>query len=472
MRRASTRYIALLGRLDLRDTTIASPTDAALFLTRDSVTLEAAQEPAQKPTELSWWDWTVFLLQTAAEIEHSLMIQYLYAAYSLSEGPYKGAPPANAIQLARKWRRTVLGVAREEMGHLLTVQNLLHFIGGPLTFQREDFPYRSLLYPFQFVQEPLTKDSLAKYIVAEMPAAPAENLTEIKARASKAASGSMINRVGILYALLADIFADATKLEDPDLLADTAETVQGRMEDWFGSSIILARNVSSRAEAVEALRLIGEQGEGPWTSAAGPPSHYDRFLALYREYPETDSASASFAWVPTSPVPINPVTAAPIGASDAPHTVEISHPTSRLWAQLANVRYRMLLSFLAHALHLEGSMGIPSGRTAKGCLRDWAFEEMKGRSVSGLRVLAQKLALMPRREGTSADVESAGIPFELPYTLLLHEKEKQRWRQHLALIESSSNVMAALQSAGQVDVVLDELSAIDAERRTYIQSLL
>src|SRR5713226_9625849 len=103
MRRASTRYIALLGRLDLRDTTIASPTDAALFLTRDSVTLEAAQEPAQKPTELSWWDWTVFLIQTAAEIEHSLMIQYLYAAYSLSEGPYKGAPPANAIQLARKW---------------------------------------------------------------------------------------------------------------------------------------------------------------------------------------------------------------------------------------------------------------------------------------------------------------------------------------------------------------------------------
>jgi hypothetical protein len=27
-----------------------------------------------KPDELTWWDWTVFLLHTAAEIEHALMV--------------------------------------------------------------------------------------------------------------------------------------------------------------------------------------------------------------------------------------------------------------------------------------------------------------------------------------------------------------------------------------------------------------
>ena len=42
--------------------------------------------PGQKielPPEFTWRDYTVFLLTIAAQIEHSLMVQYLYAAYSL-----------------------------------------------------------------------------------------------------------------------------------------------------------------------------------------------------------------------------------------------------------------------------------------------------------------------------------------------------------------------------------------------------
>jgi hypothetical protein len=67
------------------------------------------------------------------------------------------------------WQDTILGIAREEMRHLLSIQNLLRAIGGPLRFEREGFPYRSQLYPFPFVLEPLTKNSLAKHVAAEMP---------------------------------------------------------------------------------------------------------------------------------------------------------------------------------------------------------------------------------------------------------------------------------------------------------------
>ena len=91
-------------------------------------------------------DEAVFLLHTAAEIEHALMVQYLYAAWSL---------PADATGKVGRWRREVLQVAREEMAHLAAVQNLLRFVGGPLNFDREDFPYRSELYPFPFRLEPL-----------------------------------------------------------------------------------------------------------------------------------------------------------------------------------------------------------------------------------------------------------------------------------------------------------------------------
>src|SRR5215203_586456 len=87
-----------------------------------------------KPDELTWWDWTVFLLHTAAEIEHALMVQYLYAGWSL---------PPDGADLVRRWRREVLQVAREEMAHFVAVQNLLRFVGGPLNFDREDFPYRT-----------------------------------------------------------------------------------------------------------------------------------------------------------------------------------------------------------------------------------------------------------------------------------------------------------------------------------------
>ncbi len=52
------------------------------------------------------------------------------------------------------------------------MQNLLRLIGGPLNFKRDDYPYRTDFYPFVFSLEPLTRESLAKYIAAEMPPPP------------------------------------------------------------------------------------------------------------------------------------------------------------------------------------------------------------------------------------------------------------------------------------------------------------
>src|SRR4051794_2866107 len=111
-------------------------------------------------------DEAVFLLHIAAEVEHALMVQYLYAAYSLKKPEDL---PKERQAIVRRWRKTLLGIAREEMGHLITVQNLLRLIGGPLVLEREDYPFRGDLYPFHFRLEPVSKESLSKYIVAEMP---------------------------------------------------------------------------------------------------------------------------------------------------------------------------------------------------------------------------------------------------------------------------------------------------------------
>src|SRR5215216_5669538 len=134
------------------------------------VVTEAAARPMEEQTmtlevvpAMSPRDEAIFLLHTAAEIEHALMVQYLYAAWSL---------PPQAPMAVQRWRRDILQVAREEMAHFASVQNLLRFVGGPLNFDREDFPFRTELYPFPFRLERLSRVSLARYVTAEMPAQP------------------------------------------------------------------------------------------------------------------------------------------------------------------------------------------------------------------------------------------------------------------------------------------------------------
>ena len=92
--------------------------------------------PEAPPPEFSPVDYVHFLLYIDAEIEHGLMVQYLYAAYSLG-GPQ--VPEAHRAKI-RGWQEVILGIAKEEMGHLISVQNILMLLGGPLDFGRDDFP--------------------------------------------------------------------------------------------------------------------------------------------------------------------------------------------------------------------------------------------------------------------------------------------------------------------------------------------
>jgi hypothetical protein len=54
------------------------------------------------------------LLRIGAEVEHALMVQYLFAAYTLIE---EQKDPTRRV-LVQKWKSTILETAREEMGHL------------------------------------------------------------------------------------------------------------------------------------------------------------------------------------------------------------------------------------------------------------------------------------------------------------------------------------------------------------------
>jgi hypothetical protein len=494
MRHRQERFLSLIGSnadsASFTDVDLAELPGEATGELRTPLTRIAADIGLAKPEELTGWDWTVFLLHTAAEIEHALMVQYLYAAFSLGEGNFQGPNvPSNAQTLVNDWRRKILGIAKEEMGHLITVQNLLRFIGGSLNFEREDFPFRSL-YPFRFQLEPLTKSSLAKYVAAEMPANPAlsdEELEEIIQRATGSAGGSNVNRVGPLYAELATIFADPAKLSDNDLFPNTADSFQANAEAWHAFGPIHVRQFRStsadplgRDAAVKALKEIDEQGEGLGQPTDATASHFGRFIAIYQQYPETDERIGPVDWIPFRPVPTNPNTLISPSSEADLERGRITHRVSRLWAQLANVRYRMLLLDVTHALHLEGPMEEMDGSTPtmRGHLRDWAFQEMRGESFDGgLEGISERLVRLPLKAEGSSQERAAALPFELPYTLALPDRDlpnrdRDRWRLHLALIKSASSLIAQIESVPVSDALLDELKRIDAERQRLIEEHL
>ncbi len=101
------------------------------------------------------------LLKEASEIEHSLMVQYLFAAFTLKP-KYQGlvGPPEPSSD-------GLLGVAIQEMQHLAAVNKLLVALGSSPNLERQDFPYEPDTYPFPPRLERLTRYSLARYTYVE-----------------------------------------------------------------------------------------------------------------------------------------------------------------------------------------------------------------------------------------------------------------------------------------------------------------
>src|ERR1700678_6496 len=254
----------------------------------------------------TWLDDLIDLLHSAAGIEHELMVQYLYAAYSLGGDQVPKTDVAHAM--VREWRRNLLAIAKEEMGHFLTVQNILTVLGGSVLWTRGNHPWDDQFFPLrkhEFTR--FSMDSLYCYIYAEAPPKTAavvktyydisrKQVKEIIDRARKEVGEKEPHRVQQLYAKIVSI------VKNPDLIPDSAfhpETysVQASWEEWgkghkpylsfpenseatdtppmlalqspasvwiaptARQAAVIVPQVATRTQVLEALQLIGEQGE-------------------------------------------------------------------------------------------------------------------------------------------------------------------------------------------------------------------
>jgi hypothetical protein len=428
--------------------------------------------PAQEQPNLDIYttahERAVYLLHIGAEVEHALMAQYLYAGYSLG-GPHLSDPAHQ--RLAQRWRATVLEVAREEMGHWATVNNLLTLIGGPLAFEREDYPIPANLYPFPFELEPLTKKSLGKYVLCEMPNDETikalkleQEMDEIR-KVVGLGDDFKVQRVGIIYDAVAALFSKPVVPKDPkpqppafisssDIQSESLR-FQVSPDAWgLGYKDILIETAYDRDSALAAVKAISVQGEGS-TIDKLEESHFGKFLNIYRHFPDDGE------WAPSRNLARNPTT-----DQSAPFDRRITNMVALLWGGLFNLRYRMLLMFLAHAFRIEAPLKA-SGRTPRGLLLSWAFGEMYH-----LRSITEIMMALPLHE--AGDSLLAGPPFEMPYSLSLGVREGDRWRLHRDLLLASQQYVRALreESDGRYESYLKGLHTANQSALDQVLTLL
>jgi hypothetical protein len=416
-------------------------------------------EPFKVPSQFNGKDYITMLLQIDAEIEQGLMLQYLYSAYSIGGSQI----PEKYQEKVHTWQNIILGIAKEEMGHFISVQNVLKVIGAPLNFGRESYPWDSPFYPFPFTLEKFSLTSLAKYVYAEASSDWLDGgdplAAEIKASVKLTVEDP--HTVGALFIVLLQLIKDPEVISDETFQAATYN-YQAKFGEWGrgykegdrgsdGKSVytkspdVLVAALLSRDDAYNALNEIAEQGEG-LDVKVGTPSHFERFLHIYKEYKELlKDTEGNFN--PSRDVATNPYVCPKSDIIEEPEfkasaieveSDKITDPEAILWADLCDIRYRLLLNFLNHSFLLDDGYNHSGNTSPRGMIINSSFGEMYN-----LRSLATILVQTPIAENSK---KMAGPPFTLPYTFDLPFGEHNRWRSHKDLLEASNNLIIQLKN--------------------------
>ena len=178
-----------------------------------------------------------------------------------------------------------------------------------------------------------------------------------------------------------------------------------------------------------------------------PDTHYGRFLKIYNEL-RTSHHPSQFSWeVATNPVCDFSDVATKKKKKDRQFVLmqvdqkkkkvfemtQIENQCSRRWAALFNVRYRMLLNWLAHSLTLVRRDPPPPTSHLRGQIMHRVFGEMYN-----LKALAEFLVQMPLNERPGK--KKAGPPFQMPYRAALPPNERDIWVLHKGVLAASRDL--------------------------------
>jgi hypothetical protein len=112
-------------------------------------------------------------LHAASEVEHVLMCEYLFAAYSMKRSTDEGISAVD-LERSRRWGMASTFIARQEMEHLGLVLNILSAIGAPPYLGRPNFPQKKGYYgkgnPIEVTLTKFDLPTIERFVVYEAPA--------------------------------------------------------------------------------------------------------------------------------------------------------------------------------------------------------------------------------------------------------------------------------------------------------------
>jgi hypothetical protein len=309
----------------------------------------------------------IYMLCEAAELEHGIMCQYLFAAFSLKQGTSEGLTGDEAAAVSR-WRQRVSHVATQEMLHLALVQNLLSAIGAAPHLARPNLPQPANHYPagVQLALLPFGEQALRHFMFLERP----EGM-DLQDASGLAASGraqpllserDIVPRgqdfatVGHLYRSIEAGLAHLAELHGEDWLFVGPPRAQATTEHFSWPELIPVIDLASAQRAIDEILEQGEGSRGNWQDA-----HFGQFVEILDEYQQLRSANPAFE-------PVRPVMAANV----RPHEGDAEVPlisdllTARI-TDLFNVSYEILLQilerFFAHTQESDAQLKILADTT-------------------------------------------------------------------------------------------------------------
>jgi CDGSH-type Zn-finger protein/truncated hemoglobin YjbI len=242
----------------------------------------------------------IYMLCEAAELEHAIMCQYLYAAFSLKQ---RGDEGLNSRELERvdRWRKAISHIATQEMLHLALVQNLLSAVGGAPHLTRPNLPQPAGHYPPGVILTllPFGEDALRHFMFLERPEGmdlhDAPGLDAVSRAAPMMQQGDIVPRlqdfatVGHLYRSIEEGVKHLCAKYGESWLFVGPPEAQAKPEHFGWTQLVQVVGAQSAQRAVDTILDQGEGPRGHWRKA-----HFGQFVEILDEYLALKKANPSF----------------------------------------------------------------------------------------------------------------------------------------------------------------------------------
>jgi hypothetical protein len=404
-----------------------------------------------------------YLLSQGAELEHALMCQYLYAAFSLKteadglEGEW--------LERVERWRRVILEIAGEEMLHWAVVQNLLAAVGSAPFVSRPHMPHQAHGYPagVQLRLLPFGEDALQHFVYLERP----EGFElDDAALFEHAGPGLEPMRSGEIVPRGQDFDTQGTLYRAVERGLEHLAATLGEERLFIGPAFHQAdesafrwpdlKPIESLESALAALERIVEQGEGAtgdWRTA-----HFGRFLEVLEEYRTLREQEPDFD-------PVHPVAAAGVRAAEGVEPeAYITDPTTAACSDLFNAVYELLLQMIARYFafgHENPEQREVLARVSVSLMYD---------VVKPLGFLLARLPVGPEHPGATA-----GAIFQLPYRasfLLPHRRAAWiRYAERLEELAAFAGQIAPADGADTLARVGERLAMFAGEMIDHVEAV-